>query len=129
MAVSVMAMSEHVYVTNRYDTEAYHESSDCFQLQGSSDTRRLPADWARESTQLSPCTACQASGETVNVCPECSATKIHARVHRSRDEAWHCYRCKEEFREPDTRESEKMTKHRHGLAGDLVDADPEQVSR
>jgi ribosomal protein L37AE/L43A len=122
-------MTEHVYLSDLFLSNTYHESPDCFQLQGSADARQLPADWARESTHLSLCTACQTTGETVNVCPECSATKIHARVHRSRDEAWHCYRCKEEFREPDTRESQQVTKHRHGLAGDLVDADPDEVSR
>jgi ribosomal protein L37AE/L43A len=103
-------MTETAYLIDFYQSEVYHESSDCRQLQGESDLKKMPVDWARESAHLSLCMTCQAAGDVVDVCPECDTTRIYARQKmQPRDRRWKCYTCGETFRQPDTRESQNIT--------------------
>lgn len=138
-------MSEAVYMINFYQTEVYHQSRDCFELQGVSDLKELPTDAAEESTHLTPCTACGSSGDSIPVCPECDSSNILKQTHRWASnnspqfkwedryglahmdfDAWRCRDCDAEFDDPRERDR-KIDSGRRGLAGRLAAADPDEV--
>jgi len=74
-----------------------------------------------------------ADGETY-VCPECGSSGITragaGSATRRQGATWNCSACYHHFESPDRRER-KNGSHgpQNGLAKDLLDADPDEVSR
>jgi len=74
---------------------------------------------------------------SVSACPECDATDIYHRQgngfdgrHAGGEQGWRCKSCGARFEEPHERASHAdCGEHRKGLAGDLADADPSEVTR
>jgi hypothetical protein len=69
---------------------------------------------------------------TVAACPECDEPTIETRVeggHNPNVEQYKCWGCGHRFDEPHTRPPKRQRgKNENGLAGDLVDADSDEVS-
>ena len=72
------------------------------------------------------------SDRTIAVCPACDSPDVshrqgdHASSHRPHaDPDWICWACRHEFDDPREREPHKQF-GRHGLARELVDADPSE---
>ena len=67
--------------------------------------------------------------DQVLACPSCDSPNVKART-RDAPERWLCAQCMESFETPDVRERKTNTGDSgvHGLAKQLLDADPDEVS-
>jgi DNA-directed RNA polymerase subunit M/transcription elongation factor TFIIS len=135
-------MTEWAYRTTRpsrgYQPPVYHTDSECHQLIDATEVDKFPIGDAVSLSTLKPCEFCSnsdaGSDRDVTVCPECGNSQIHVRVGgtRSRDSVstrFRCPRCGETFDDCESRASRKSSERIRGLAGELAEADPDEVSR
>ena len=72
------------------------------------------------------------SDDLVAACPDCGSSRVtgNATASRNPDQSrgrFRCTGCGQFFDEPNQRERQRDCKSRKGLAGQLVDADPDEV--
>jgi len=111
----------------RYDAH-YHRDGACPSVRSMSDPDRVPLS----ETDAEPCRTCASEdvdAESVDICPECREPNFQAVTQSN-----HGYRCRNSdclvaFDEPGQRTRKRSrVDNRSGLAGKLMQADPDDVS-
>ncbi|WP_276250572.1 hypothetical protein [Haloarcula rara] len=130
---------ELVIVSARSDRTRYHRREDCYYAAQMPESERIRISEANEEG-LEACKRCAAHEredvQDIEVCPECDRTMIQSIVGSQRtaskvDADWRCNApdCGARFDEPAVRPRKRSKGNNPGgLAGKLMQADPEDVS-
>ena len=114
----------------------YHRSADCYYVKTSSRVGSVPLSLLDDE---GPCSLCaiedtdESECDSIEVCPECDESNIQPVTGsvdmEPRDHDYLCKVCKARFSRPDTRPRKtSKSSNRSGLAGKLMQADPDDVS-
>jgi len=113
----------------------YHRDESCLHVTRSSQPERLPLSTLDDEEPCAFCAVEDADDDrgTIEVCPECDAPQIQSvtgSTHMDpRDHDYFCKVCHAKFDEPTVRPRKRASGDgRSGLAGKLMQADPEDVS-
>lgn len=125
-----------VIVSERSDRQRYHRSAECYYPAQMPARERIHLHDAREEG-LGPCNRCAAEeredAEAIEVCPECDKAQIQAIIGAANaptgpDHDYRCNACGARFDEPTERAQKHDPGNPGGLAGALMEADPDDVS-